>query len=77
MVPANTPRQAREQPPAPPVEADRDPMFELRSESELISAPVNALIARSKKDGPALLAAWHRARRSSGVAEGSNPDAEA
>ena len=50
------------------VRESRGTTFELLSESELISAPVNSLIAKARKGGPTLLAAWHRDRRDRGGA---------
>ena len=53
------------------------PRLELLIAGKLYSTRVNALIAMAKKDGPALLAAWHRDRRATIEAGKGAPDAEA
>ena len=42
------------------IELGNNPVFRLLSEDAVYSQHVNALIAKTKKGGPALLAAWHR-----------------
>ncbi len=57
-------------------ESRTDPALTMLEVSAMFGAHVNALIAKAREGGPALLAAWHRDRRHGVVGGKVAPDAE-